>query len=156
MKLFLPVAGIDPGQTGAIALIDVNGEVSVHKMPRTELQLAALLREVRENVELVTIEEQHAFPRQGVVSTFNHGYHYGWLVGAASVLGGGLKLMSAQEWKKRVGILGAIDQKAASRQRATTLFPSLKDVLKKPSSHGISDAVLIAVAGAEAAGLLQW
>jgi len=156
MKLFLPVAGIDPGQTGAIALIDVNGEVSVHRMPRTELQLAALLREVRENVELVTIEEQHAFPRQGVVSTFNHGYHYGWLVGAASVLGGGLQLMSAQEWKKRVGILGAIDQKAASRQRAAALFPSLRDVLKKRSSHGISDAVLIAVAGAEAAGLLQW
>ena len=78
--------GIDPGLMGCVAVIDESDDVVFHDTPTFKVEgatkttnrvnlpaYAAIFRQYVGRVVLCAIEDVHAFPKQGVVSSFNFG-----------------------------------------------------------------------------------
>ena len=71
--------GIDPGLSGAIAILE-DGKLTVHSCPETVADQWELLRHIPAREAQATIEHVHAFPGQGIVSTGKFLANYGsWL-----------------------------------------------------------------------------
>jgi crossover junction endodeoxyribonuclease RuvC len=146
------IAAIDPGVSGAIAIIDTNGNViAVEDLPihlirsgrklRTELDLAGLRAMLTaQPIEHVFIEAVHAMPKQGVVSMFRFGYAAGAIAGLVTGLALPLTLVRPQAWQRSVGCGPAPD---AARQRAARLCPGIADRLLRKKDGNRADAVLI-------------
>lgn len=143
--------GIDPGNTGAIAIVEMDGRLgAITKMP-TEKHPAnmttvdgwalhqMLQREAHSTTPLVAIERAQPMPRQGVKSVFTYGVGYGVLFGVVASLGLPLCTVRPQEWKKEYSL--SSDKKAAIDE-ACRLFPKLREIGKV--THGMAEAALIA------------
>lgn len=150
----MTVIGIDPGLTGAIAVLDAPAGDQVHDMPTVRIgkterlridtdSLRAILETLQgfADVRLVAVERQQSMPRQGVASTFQTGYGYGLIVGVLV----GLRLpwidVRPAEWQRVVGWKGGKD---GSRVLARQLHPELGPALCRAKDHGRADALLIA------------
>lgn len=133
------VIGIDPGQSGGIALARGEG---CWKLPETEKDIYDLLYSLREPNRGcdVWLEKVHSMPRQGVASSFKFGQNYGFLRGVVTALGFRLFEVTPQKWQKAMGCLTRGD-KNVSKAAAQRLFPSLK------ITHATADALLIAEYG---------
>jgi len=143
--------GIDPGQTGGLALLDAKGElIDVQRMPAIDnevsgLLLAALLHDWRDMVQdqvRVFIEQVHSMPGQGVSTTFKFGKNFGIALGVVQAMGLPLERVTPQAWKKTFVLTGK--DKDASRGKATELWPSMAARWKLKKDNGLSDAALIA------------
>lgn len=131
--------GIDPGQSGGIAVIFPDGNATAWKMPETDKDIwEALTGWPAEAGEIFAlIETVHAMPKQGVASTFKFGMGYGALRMALIASGIRHEGVRPQAWQKELGCLTGGD-KNVSKARAQQLFPSLK------ITHALADALLIA------------
>ena len=132
--------GIDPGQSGGIAVLITGLDPFAVKMPETERDVWDTLYSMRHWGDLAavaTIEAVHAMPKQGVTSTFTFGKGYGGL--RMALIGCGIPFVEVTpgKWQKALGCLTKGD-KNVSKRMAQQLFPSLK------ISHYIADALLIA------------
>ena len=143
--------GIDPGQTGGLALISANGTlIDVQQMPAIDsevsgLLLAALLHDWRDMVQdtcRVTIEQVHSMPGQGVSSVFKFGKNFGVALGVVQAMGLPMERVTPQSWKKMFTLIGK--DKDASRGKATELWPSMAQRWSLKKHNGLSDAALIA------------
>lgn len=149
----LVVAGIDPGKTGALAII--GSVVEVWDLPwigkDLDIQMiASWLKPYRENAALslhMAIESQQGLRGQGITSINTLMFGYGQLVGFC--LGAGIPLTTVRpmEWKGAMGIpsgakLTPAQNKERSKAIARRLFP-LTD-LGTRQDQGRSDALLIA------------
>jgi len=149
--------GIDPGMTGAIALLNtVEQDVITWDMPTLKARngkahtnipaLAALLREAAilrrhyPNSPTLKLEAVHAMPRQGVTSSFNFGEGFGAIKGVLATLGLPYELVTPQKWKKAAGLIGS--HKDYARSKALQLYPDADLARKK--DIGRADAILIA------------
>ena len=156
-------AGIDPGKSGAIALI--NGAlISVHPMPilpgakksRDEYNIAGIrqwLLDAKNGVALfVTVERSQPLPPKirGSIAQFQRGVACGWewlLIG----MGIPHQLVRPRDWQSVMlaGTPGG-DTKQRSIIAAQRLFPSVSlmrtDRSKKPD-HNFADALLLAEFG---------
>lgn len=162
--------GIDPGQTGGVAVIpncfDATREplVTLHDTPtfkgegRTlydEAGMSDLLRGVAKSYPdvFVTIEQVHAMPKQGVSSSFNFGMGYGIWLGIVAALGLPSQRVTPQRWKKVVLADGPkVDQAVCAF--AARLYPAIAGNLRGPRGAllmGRADALLIAHYGTLAA-----
>ena len=132
------VIGIDPGQSGGIAVI-VDGVAAAYKMPETERDLYDLLAGiVIANPGIVAVlEKVGAMPKQGVASTWKFGQHYGMLRGFLIALHIPFETVSPAVWQRRMGCLSHGD-KNVTKRKAQELFPTLK------ITHALADALLIA------------
>jgi predicted RNase H-like nuclease (RuvC/YqgF family) len=71
--------GVDPGMTGAIAILDPYGLVAVYDMPcgngAVSAQQVAALADWADSTVFgtVVIEDVHSMPKQGVASSFGFG-----------------------------------------------------------------------------------
>ena len=96
----MKIIGIDPGLTGAIAVLKNSKVLNVFDMPvmsegkknkrqLNSAQLVKLLRDnILENEEVsVVVEQVNAMPGQGVTSMFNFGQTFGAIKGICSALG---------------------------------------------------------------------
>lgn len=130
--------GIDPGQSGGIAMVTDKGEGAAWKMPETEQDVFDLLRELMalEDTKAV-IERVHSMPKQGVSSTFKFGMGYGGLRMALIASRRPWQDVTPQKWQKDLGCLTGGD-KNVSKTRAQQLFPNLK------ITHAVADCLLIA------------
>jgi crossover junction endodeoxyribonuclease RuvC len=169
------IIGIDPGLSGAIALLEVaSGELfDVTDMPtaskikangdeETIIDIAGLAEiigdyadhaEYRSHVHVV-IEKQSTRPGQAYA--FKTGFGFGLLVMAAQALGCDGSIITPQEWKAAHGLIGAGGDlkgaartraiKTASRQTAMKLHPHHRDLFKRAKDDGRAEAVLIASA----------
>lgn len=162
----LRICAIDPGFTGALALLEAGEEpvlVEVVDMPlrgerpkgrtsngrpkrdtRSELDIAGvvgLLREWRPDV--VVIESVGPAPGQGVTSMFRFGFQAGALEAAAMALGVLVIRASPQVWKAQLKIAGGAAGKASARSRATRIWPRWTDAFMRAGDHGRADAALI-------------
>lgn len=154
------IIGIDPGVSGAIALLDDRVYVSAHDMPyvvRATQQrkfretdpagLASLLISIVPDHHYaapeVYVERQAPMEGQGVASMFSIGRAQGAIEGVCAGLGWQCVLVSAQRWKRAADLWGVAD-KGASIERALALYPSSIAALTKRSHHGRADAILIA------------
>ena len=134
--------GIDPGQSGGIAVL-CGGTVDAHKMPETERDIWQIFKDV-EMPCIAVIEKVHSMPDQGVASSFKFGRGYGFLRGCLIAGGIPFEEVTPQAWIKGL----AIPSKAKTETRtqwknrlkamAQQLYPDLKVTL------ATADALLIA------------
>ena len=150
--------GIDPGQTGAIAIFQLDeGEYylnSIFDYADKDLFIP-VLREISliENCTSVCIESVHSAPGQGVSSTFKFGANFGWWIGVLDALGYSYTRISPQKWqgllfkdfKDNIGQLKG-STKEVSLTVARNLFNRKYDAIgmfNRKKDHGRSDASLI-------------
>lgn len=136
--------GIDPGKTGAAALIHRDGCI-VADWPGCPAGVADLLTtwRIEYAVELVALERVHAMPKQGVASTFTFGQNFGQWEGVLAALHIPYTMPTPQQWQKGLVMPSdGADPKARSLTVARRLFPGADLSLKK--HHGRADALLLA------------
>ena len=144
------VMGIDPGLSGALAVIDADGPYVAHLlMPtiklgkRNRVNGAAVAEFVRDqSPDAVFLERVSSMPGQGVASCFSFGHSAGIVEGVTTALGIPLTLVTPQAWKKGAGLIGS--EKDAARARAVQLYPTVSDLALKSKGQAIADALLIA------------
>jgi crossover junction endodeoxyribonuclease RuvC len=144
--------GIDPGVTGAVAILGCNGPV-VWDMPtvtvskRQRCDAATLAVELGQYVGDATafVELVHSMKKQVVASTFSFGESFGIVRGVLAGLGIPYELVTPQKWKRAMGVPRG--DKSNSRPVALRLFPSLASELPLEKNHGKADALLIAEYG---------
>lgn len=163
------ILGIDPGQSGGLAVLPVDSFWRVTLEPTvckfgglTEKQIADLFWKVYADAneagqETVGILELvHAMPAvkqwrdekgelqtkimQGSVGTFKFGMNYGILKGILATIGIAYELVSPQTWQKLLGCRTRGD-KNISKMKAMDLFPTVA------ITHATADALCLAEYG---------
>lgn len=151
--------GIDPGKSGGLALI--SSEIKMlwaEIMPDNLLDLKEVLEAAKECGRLhAWLEKAQVFPKQGLVSAFNYGRHFGELCSALTMLEIPYTLVSPVTWTKKMHLgVGVKDPKQKTLAIARRLYPKEKflatDRSKVPHS-GIVDAVVIARYGLQFGGI---
>lgn len=147
------VAGMDPGKSGAMAIVYPDGSVHFFDVPRIKLKgkdkpawgdwsrswTAAL---DFAGVGLVVIEEVSARPGQGVTSMFTFGRTLGFAHGIAIASGAAVQTVTPGVWKTKLGLLNS--SKGASRERCRALYPTTVGQLERVKDDGRAEAALIA------------
>lgn len=141
------IVGIDPGLTGAIALLHDSVLQDVVDMPhydgRVDCQaLAAQLMTYQPDV--IVVEDVHSMPKQGVASSFKFGRSLGAIEGAIGALSLPHVKLTPQRWKQKMGLLKK--DKDASRGLARELWPHKADEFKLKKHDGRAEAALMAEA----------
>ncbi len=148
--------GVDPGLTGAVAIVDATGAlVAVQDVPTLRLRVArgtrhdydvpgmcALLAPYAGASLHVIIEAAQAMPGQGTRSMFTIGYGFGLWLGILVALAMPYTTVRPVVWKKAFG-LGK--DKEQARLRAMQLFPSAD--LRRKRDHGRAEALLLVMWG---------
>lgn len=150
MKAFI---GIDPGMTGALALIDNDGIVMVEDWPGDPVAAADLLRGwcAAYNVRHACLERVASRPGQGVSSVFSFGKNFGCWQGILAALSIPYSLPTPQVWQKRLIVASdGPDTKARSLAVARRLFPMVD--LHRKGDHGKADALLLALYARQISG----
>lgn len=148
--------GIDPGLTGAVAMIQEIGDedaILIWDIPiiamgarRKQLNMAGMTTILRtsypeSNKIIAAIEGQQAMPGQGVSSVFSLGQTYGGIMGCLAALGIGYEIISPSVWKKAYRLS---KNKELSRTRALELYPDCAPYLSRKKDHGRAEALLLA------------
>ena len=149
------VIGIDPGLSGAIAVLEDKKVLSIFEMPvmsegkknKRQLNSALLVNIIKQNMKkneeiVVVVEQVNAMPGQGVTSMFNFGQTFGAIKGVCAALGLPIFFVRPSKWKKHFELINS--SKDASRTKAIEMYPSLSDQLSKKKDVNKSDAILIA------------
>lgn len=161
------IIGIDPGKTGAVAVLREGALVCLEKCPlvrlkggATEYDLAAMYRLLQAQAAGQTVlylERAGAFRihgrTQGAVSMFSFGEGYGAWRMAAAALGLPCVLVRPQDWKKRL-LKGTDHGKDAAVRVFQRTWPawSLRPGRRTTDDHNLAEAALIALYGAKLAG----
>ena len=149
------IIGIDPGLSGAIAVLDNNKVLKIYDMPvmaegkknKRQLNSAQLVNIIKENIENceeinVVVEQVNAMPGQGVTSMFNFGQTFGAIKGVCDALNLPIFFIRPSKWKKYFELINS--SKDSSRTKAIEMYPSIADQLSKKKDVNKSDAILIA------------
>jgi len=158
--------GIDPGQTGALAVLAdgcFDRFIDMPTIPRpaggnqiNAVELATQVREVRANhpgaAEVAILEQVHAMKGQGVSGMFRFGEGYGVIQGVFGTLGIAIVLVHPSKWKRTFQLTG--QDKDVARTVATQRLPAAASLLTRKKDIGRADAALLAIWGelTEAAG----
>jgi len=150
--------GIDPGISGAIAILKDGKLIDAFDMPimpmgvkgkKNQVNAAGLVDNLHDTICRnqgecqVVIERVSAMPGQGVTSMFSFGMSYGVCLGVCAALNLPITYVTPQAWKKKFGLSGA--EKDASRTKVIEMFPQQSNYFARKKDHGRADAVLIAL-----------
>ena len=151
----MKIIGIDPGLSGAIAILEDNKVLSIFDIPvmaegkknKRQLNSAQLVDIIKENVKInddiaVVVEQVNAMPGQGVTSMFNFGQTFGAIKGVCAALKLPIFFVRPSKWKKHFDLLNS--SKDSSRTKVIEMYPSLSNQLTKKKDVNKSDAILIA------------
>ena len=151
----MKIIGIDPGLTGAIAIMQNNKVLDIIEMPvmpegkknKRQLNSAQLVSIIKKNIEsneevAVVVEQVNAMPGQGVTSMFNFGQTFGAIKGVCAALELPIHFVRPSKWKKYFELINA--SKDSSRTKVIEMYPSLSNHLAKKKDVNKSDAILIA------------
>lgn len=139
--------GVDPGKSGAIALLDSYGQlVTIYDMPVTgNIVSAQLLAGLDfwglDDFGTVVIEDVHAMPKQGVSSSFSFGRSLGAVEGVFAGAGRPITYVSPAKWKRALGLTA---DKGMARRRAVELWPAKASMFARVKDDGRAEAALIA------------
>lgn len=152
------VLGVDPGVSGALAVLDAGGVLVDHlHMPviqggkRARVNAAAVaqfLLGFQDQRLIAYVEQVGAMPGQGTASMFSFGHAAGTVEGVLAALGIPLELVAPAAWKRYYGLIGK--PKDAARARAVQLYPQAP--LSRKKDCALADALLLARYGLERAG----
>jgi len=151
------IVGIDPGQSGGVAYIDLEGCRSwAEPMPTLgkDIDAYAVSDWLRDwQPDTVIVEKVHSMPKQGVVSMFRFGLGFGRILGVLEALAIPYRLVTPQEWK-RVVLAGTAKDKDAAIAFARRAYPhiDLTPGRKRTPHDGIADAVCLADYGRQLIG----
>ena len=138
--------GIDPGKTGAIAVMDDDGILCLEQFNVDKyVDVLSYVGQSTSAKDIkVCLEKVGAMPGQGVVSMFNFGHNLGVIEGILSALRIPYQLVPPQTWKKEFSLTG---DKAKSIEVCKKLFPWVDlratERSRKPSD-GLAEALLLA------------
>ena len=151
----MKIIGIDPGLSGAIAILENKKVLKIFDMPvmsegkknKRQLNSAQLVNIVRENINnneeiAVVVEQVNAMPGQGVTSMFNFGQTFGAIKGVCAALSLPIYFVRPSKWKKHFELINS--SKDASRTKVIEMYPYLSNQLSKKKDVNKSDAILIA------------
>ena len=151
----MKIIGIDPGLSGAIAIMQEKKVIHLVDMPimsegkknKRQLNSAQLVKIIKENIEnndeiAVIVENVSAMPGQGVTSMFNFGQTFGAIKGVCAALELPIFFVRPSKWKKHFDLINS--SKDASRTKAIEMYPALSNQLAKKKDVNKSDAILIA------------
>ena len=149
------IIGIDPGLSGAIAILEDNKIKELFDMPvmpdgkknKRQLNSALLVKLIKDNIEnlestIMVVEQVNAMPGQGVTSMFNFGQTFGAIKGICAALGLPIFFVRPAKWKKHFELINS--SKDASRTKAIEMYPYISEQLAKKKDVNKSDAILIA------------
>ena len=151
----MKIIGIDPGLSGAIAILENNKVLNIFDIPvmsegkknKRQLNSALLVNLIKENINkeeevAVVVEQVNAMPGQGVTSMFNFGQTFGALKGICAALELPIFFVRPSKWKKYFELINS--SKDATRTKAIEMYPKLSSQLSKKKDVNKSDAILIA------------
>ena len=151
----MKIVGIDPGLSGAIAILLDKKVLSIFDMPvmaegkknKRQLNSAQLVNIIKENTIknediAVVVEQVNAMPGQGVTSMFNFGQTFGAIKGVCAALSLPIFFVRPSKWKKHFELINS--SKDASRTKVIEMYPTLSSQLAKKRDVNKSDAILIA------------
>lgn len=156
------ILGIDPGLSGALALLDANygyagAALQVVDMPtltittngkkRKRIDLANLATWFdlhASSIEKAVIEDVNAMPGQGVSSMFKFGCVFGNLEAFVAAHFIKVETVRPQVWKKHFGLTA---DKDAARLHASRLLPAFSSLWSRSCDDGRAEAALLALYG---------
>lgn len=159
------IIGIDPGATGALALLDpetrdlwrwadmpvvetASGKRQVSAPMLAETLMAwRTLAESAGRASVAIVEEVGAMPGQGVTSMFSFGRSFGVILGVLAALNLPVELVRPAVWKRRAGIG---PDKGAARRIAQERLPRRAELFSRVRDDGRAEAALLALWRAEA------
>ena len=151
----MKVIGIDPGLSGAIAILEEKKVIGVFEMPvmaegkknKRQLNSAQLVNIIQDNLNnkeeaIIVVEQVNAMPGQGVTSMFNFGQTFGAIKGVCAALKLPIFFVRPSKWKKHFELINA--SKDSSRTKVIEMYPTISNQLTKKKDVNKSDAILIA------------
>lgn len=136
--------GIDPGLSGALAMISEGREAKVVSWDPEAYRDALASVSAANEYAVACLEKVSAMPGQGVTGMFNFGKNYGHIIGLLEANGISYELVRPQKWKKEFGITGDKNRSIAVCKR---LFPGVSlrrtDRCRK-DDDGMAEALLMA------------
>lgn len=148
-------AGIDPGKTGALAILFADDSVEFYDVPKIKLRGKELpayaewqttWHEAMDlaGVDKAVVEDVGARPGQGVSSMFKFGRTLGF---AHAILLSvrprpSVLFTTPAQWKGKLRLLNS--DKGASREKAIALYPSVESRLARVKDDGRAEALLMA------------
>jgi crossover junction endodeoxyribonuclease RuvC len=150
--------GIDPGLSGALAIVEpINGVpvlIDAIDMPSTgtgakaRVDIIAAAQWIAKHAPSTAyVERAQAYPGQGASSGFSYGRAVGAIEAVVALCSIPLILVEASAWKKQLRLPGK--DKEAARQKALQLFPAQHVLLARKRDHGRAEAALLVVASLE-------
>ena len=149
------IIGIDPGLSGAIAVLQDNKVKNIFEVPvmtegkknKRQLNSAQMVKIIKDNISkseetIVVVEHVNAMPGQGVTSMFNFGQTFGAIKGICAAIGLPIFFVRPAKWKKHFDLINS--SKDASRTKAIEMNPLISDQLAKKKDVNKADAILIA------------
>ena len=149
------IIGIDPGLSGAIAILEDSRIKELFDMPvmpdgkknKRQLNSALLVKLIKDRIKnledtVMVVEQVNAMPGQGVTSMFNFGQTFGAIKGICASLGLPIFFVRPAKWKKHFELINS--SKDASRTKAIEMYPSFSEQLSRKKDVNKSDAILIA------------
>ena len=151
----MKIIGIDPGLSGAIAILENKNVLKLFDMPvmaegkknKKQINSAQLVNIIKKNINksddiAVVVEQVNAMPGQGVTSMFNFGQTFGAIKGVCAALNLPIFFIRPSKWKKHFELINS--SKDSSRTKVIEMYPSLSSQLSKKKDVNKSDAILIA------------
>jgi crossover junction endodeoxyribonuclease RuvC len=151
------ILGIDPGASGAIALLDTEQNVlTVVDMPVVEVrrgsrnvrhvsaQALSLVVDALQPIDHAVVERVHSMPGQGVASTFAFGRAFGVCEGVLAGANVRYTDVAPATWMRAMYLTGGKD---SARHMAMQLFPDNAERFARKKDDGRADATLLAVYG---------
>ena len=128
------IIGIDPGLSGAIAILENNKVLNIFDIPvmsegkknKKQLNSALLVSLLKENINnneevAVVVEQVNAMPGQGVTSMFNFGQTFGAIKGICAALDLPIFFVRPSKWKKYFELINS--SKDSSRTKVLEMYP---------------------------------
>jgi crossover junction endodeoxyribonuclease RuvC len=150
------IIGVDPGVTGALALLSDKGELlEVTDMPSLadgtkgrSTANAPLLAELmaKWRAREVYCEYVSARPTDGSIQAFAFGKTFGIIHGVCGALSLPISLITPQSWKRFHSIPPG-DQKDLARSKAIARWPAMAERFARKLDHNRAESALIGLAG---------
>lgn len=155
------ILGVDPGATGTIVVLTLDGEYVDHTLMPTKMigkanrvcghGITEFLERYIDGISYAWVEQVGAMPGQGVTSMFSFGYQAGGVQCALEALGIKCHRITPNKWKKYYNLSGK--GKDSSRlMLLEELGGVVKDIKLKGKGQSLADAILLARAGMECNG----
>ena len=129
------VIGIDPGSSGAIGFLSLDGETAwtVRLSKLTDQELAKELISHKDDIVRAYLENVHSTPMAGVKASFTFGQAFGRIQGMLAALEIPVERITAGAWRKGVGLAtmkggltSRLERKKQAKARSQAMFPKVK------------------------------